>query len=69
MTEFQVRGEFDALRGADIGVGDKDHVRDRAAGKYDATEELADQVETAVLVGDGHDDTNRYEENAGDRQS
>lgn len=69
MAEFQVRREFYALGGADIGVGHKDHVRDRAAGKYGATEELADQIETAVLVGDSHDKTDWYKENAGDHQS
>lgn len=67
MAEFQVRGELDALSGADVGVGHKYHVCDWAARENDATEQLADEVETAVLVGDSHDDTNRYKENAGDQ--
>lgn len=55
MAKLKVGREFDALGGADVAVGDKDHVGDRAAGEDDAADELADEVEAAVLVRDCHD--------------
>ena len=56
MAEFQIGGELDALGGRDVAVGDEDHVGDGAAGKDDAADQLADEVEARVLVCDGHDD-------------
>ena len=47
-----------------VAVGDEDHVRDGAAGEDAAADELADEEEAALLVGDGHDDSNGDEEDS-----
>lgn len=62
VPEFEVGCEFDALRGGDVAVGDKDHIGDGTAGEYGAADELADEIDAAVLIGDGHDDAVRDEE-------
>lgn len=66
VAELEVGGELDALGGGDVAVGDEDHVGDGAAGKGDAADELADEVDAAVLVGDGHDDAVGDEEDGAD---
>lgn len=66
VPELEVGGELDALGGGDVAIGDKDHVGDGAAGKGDAADELADEVDAAVLVGDGHDDAVGDEEDGAD---
>ena len=45
---------------------DTHHVGYRSSGKYDSADELADKVEAAVLVCDGHDDADGYEKEGGD---
>lgn len=62
VAEFEVGGELDTLGGGDVAVGDEEHVGDGAAGEDGAADELADEVDTGVLVGDGHDDAVRDEE-------
>ena len=42
------------------------HVGDGSAGEDDAADELADEVEAAVLVCNGHDDADGDEEDGGD---
>ena len=42
------------------------HVGYRPSGKDDSADELADKIETAVLIRDGHDDADWYEEHGGD---
>lgn len=66
VPEFEVGGELDALGGGDVAVGDEDHVGDGAAGEGDAADKLADEVDAAVLVGDGHDDAVGDEEDGAD---
>ena len=44
------------------------HVCDRSAWENKSADDLADEVETAVLVCDGHDDADRYKEEGGDRK-
>lgn len=68
VAELEVGGELDALGGGDVAVGDEDHVGDGAAGEGDAADELADEVDAAVLVGDGHDDAVRDKEDGADCQ-
>lgn len=68
VAEFEVRGEFDALGRGDVRVGDEDHVGDGAAGEEFPGDELADQVEGGVLIGDGHDDAGGDEEDGGDAE-
>ena len=41
------------------------HVGDWSPGKDDSADELADEVEAAVLVCDGHDDADGYEKEGG----
>lgn len=65
VAELEVGGEFDALGGRDVAVGDEDHVCDRAAGEDVAGDELADEVEGRVLVCDGHDYADGDEEEGG----
>ena len=45
------------------------HICNRSTRKNESADDLADEVETAVLVRDGHDDADRYKENSGDRKS
>ena len=45
------------------------HVGDGPAWEDYAADELADEVETAVLVRDGHDYADWYEEDGGDGKS
>lgn len=66
VAELEVGGELDALGGGDVAVGDEDHVGNGAAGEGDAADELADEVDAAVLVGDGHDDAVGDEEDGAD---
>lgn len=66
VPKLEVGGKLDALRGGNIAVGDKDHVCNGAAREYDAADELADEVDAAVLVGDGHDDAVGDEEYGAD---
>ena len=66
MAELEIRGEFDALGGTNVAVGDKDHIGHRSSGKDDAADELADKVEAIMLICDGHDDRNRQEHNSSD---
>lgn len=62
VAQFEVGGELDALRRGDVAVGDEDHVGDGAAGEDGAADELADEVDAAMLVCDGHDYAVWYEE-------
>jgi hypothetical protein len=66
MAQLQIGTELDALGGRDVPVGDEDHVCDWPAGEEDAADELADQVDAAVLVCDGHDDGDGDEEEGAD---
>lgn len=68
MAELQIGGEFDALGGTDIGISHEDHIRNRSSGEDNATDKLAYQVETAMLVCDGHNDADGDEEDAGNTQ-
>lgn len=56
------------MGGGDVAVGDEDHVGDGTAGKDGAADELADEVDGGVLVGDGHDDADGDEENGADAE-
>ena len=42
------------------------HICNGSTRKNESADNLADEVETAVLVCDGHDDANRYKEDCGD---
>lgn len=41
------------------------HIGDRPPGKDDSADELADEVEAAVLIRNSHDDADRYEKDGG----
>ena len=41
------------------------HISNRPPWKNESANDLADEVETAVLIRDSHDDTDRYEEEGG----
>jgi hypothetical protein len=61
VTEFEIRCEFEALRGCDITISRKYHVRYWSSRKSDATDQLAYKVDAALLIGNGHYYPNRYE--------
>ncbi len=69
MTEFEVRGELDALGGGYVAICDKDHIGDRATWEYGAADELADEVDGAMLICDGHDDAIGDEEDGAQAES
>jgi hypothetical protein len=62
VAELEVGREFEALRRSDVSVGCKDHVGNRTPREGDTADELADEIEAALLVCDGHDYANGYEE-------
>ena len=62
MPKLEVRGKLDALCRGDVAIRHEDEVGYRAAREDGTTDELADQVDAAMLVGDGHDDAVRDEE-------
>lgn len=66
MAELQIRGKLDALRRRDVTVGNENHVGDRSTGEDSAANELANQVNAAMLIRDGHDDTVGEEEKGTD---
>ena len=66
MAQLEVRREFYALGGRDVPVRHEDHVGDRSSGEDDAADELANEVDAAVLVGYGHDDAVGDEEDGAD---
>lgn len=66
VAEFEVGSELDALRRRDVAVRDEDHVGDGAAREDDAADELADEVDAAVLVRHRHDDAVGDEEEGAD---
>ena len=61
MSKFQVGRELDALGGADVAVGDEDHIGDGPAREHYTANELADEVQAAMLVRYSHHDTDRDE--------
>lgn len=69
MAELHVGGELEALGGSDVAVGHKDHVCDGTTGKDRATNELADEVETTLLIRDSHDDADGNEEDGANAKS
>ncbi len=62
VAQLEIGREFDALRGGDISICHKYHVGNRSAGKDGASDELADEIDAAMLIRHGHDDTNGDEE-------
>jgi hypothetical protein len=52
-----------------VSVGNEDHVCDWAAREYSSAYELTDQIDTAMLVGDGHDYSDWDEKDGADPQS
>ena len=68
VAEFQVGGELDALRRADVGICHKHHVRYGAPGEDGAAYKLADEIEAAMLVGNRHDDADGDEEDGSNAQ-
>ena len=66
MTKFEVCREFDSLGGRDIAICYEDHVGDRSTWKNSTANELADEIDAAVLICDGHDDADGNEENRAD---
>ena len=68
MPELEIGGELNPLSRTDVAVGYKNHIRYGTTGEYNTANELADEVETAVLIGDGHDDGYGQEHDSGDTQ-
>ncbi len=69
MAKLQVSGKFDPLSRRNVAVGDKDHVGHWTSWKDCTTYKLADEIDRRVLIRDGHDDTNRNEEDRADAKS
>ena len=68
MSKLEIGSKFDALRGRDVAICHEDHIGDWPPGEDCATNELADEVDTAVLVRDRHDDAYWNEQNGTDAQ-
>jgi len=66
MAELEIGSKFQALGCRDVAKGCEDHVRDRSTGEYNTADELADEVDAALLVCDGHDDADGDEEDCAD---
>ena len=66
MAKLQVGREFNTLCRTDIAVSDEYHVRDGPAGEHNTTDELADEIEAAVLIRYSHNDAHGDEEHGGD---
>jgi hypothetical protein len=69
MAEFEVRGEFYTLRGGDVTVRNEDHVCDGSPWENGTANELTDEVNTAVLICDSHDDADWDEEDRANPES
>lgn len=68
VAEFEVRGELESLRGGNVSESRENHVCDGASREHDATDELADEIDTALLVGDSHHYADRDEQNCTNAQ-
>lgn len=62
MAQLQIGGKFDTLSGRYVAVRYKNHVCNRPSWENGTTDELTDQVNTAVLICDGHDDADGNEQ-------
>ena len=62
MTELEIGRELNTLGGGNVAVGNEDHVGDGTTREDSAADELTDEVDTTMLVCDGHDDAVRDEE-------
>lgn len=69
MAEFEVRREFYTLRGGDVTVRHEDHVCDGSTWEDSTANELADEVNTTVLICDGHNDADWDEEDRANSES
>lgn len=58
VTEFEIGGELNSLCRGNISVCYEYHICNWSTRKYGTTYKLADEINAAVLIGDGHDDTN-----------
>ena len=68
MAEFEVGCEFEALGRRDVSEGCEDHVGNWSPGEDTSADQLAYEVDAALLVGDGHDDANGDEESRADAE-
>jgi hypothetical protein len=66
VTELEIGREFYTLCGGDVSIGDEDHVCDWTTWEDSSADKLADQIDAAMLVCDGHDDSNWDEKNRAD---
>lgn len=68
VAKFEVGRELESLGRSDIAEGHEDHVRNGSAWKDSACYELANQIYGNLLVGNGHNDADRDEEDGADGQ-
>lgn len=68
MAQLQIRRKFDSLGRRDISIGDEDHVRDRPAREDCPADKLTNEVNAAVLICDGHNNSNWDKEDGADTQ-
>jgi len=65
MSEFEILGEVEGVGGCDVSVALEVEHRSGITGKPETTEQLGDDVEGDLNVGNGHDDTKWYAESGG----
>lgn len=68
VAKLEVGGELQTLGGGDVAKCCKDHIGNRTTGKYDSADQLADEVDAALLVRNGHDNANGNEEDCPDAE-
>lgn len=68
MTKFQVARELDGLSDYAVAIGLEDHNGDGSSGNDIASNELSQDIESHLLVGDGKEDADGKDEDQGDNE-
>lgn len=68
MAELKIGGKLETLGGCDVTISGEDHICYWATGERCTANQLANEVETALLVGDCHDDADGNEQNCADTE-
>ena len=69
VSEFEILGEVESVRGRDVSVALEVEHGGGVTGEPETTEQLGDNVEGDLYVGDSHDDTARNTKDGGDENT
>ena len=69
MSEFEILGKVEGVRGGDVSVTLEVKHSSGVTGEPEATEQLGDNIEGDLYVGNGHDDTARNAEDGGEEDT